>query len=300
MRTTNRPLAEGLEPLIGKPFPVLDHGFVTVRDYMGNDQSIVNAARISYQKGTRPVNKDAGLINYLISHYHNTPIEQCEIQLHIKLPIFVARQFVRHRTANLNEMSARYSVLDNEFYIPDPAVLAEQSKSNNQGREANELPHEHAETIRNILVEDAARCYQHYEEMLNDPNDDKNYEPSLPSLARELARMNLPINIYTQWVWKIDLHNLLNFVRLRSDSHAQWEIQQYSNIILNEILPAWVPLVYNAFIEYRLEAIQFSQKGKHLLKDLLNPTALAAMPDTPPEGMSARGYREFKQLVENL
>ena len=209
---TLRATVPGMEKHLYTPLSVLDHGFVRVIDYMGDDSAITQAARVSYGKGTKSVQNDEGLIRYLMRHWHSTPFEMCEIKLHVKLPVFVARQWIRHRTANVNEYSARYSILDREFYIPAPDALAAQSVVNNQGR-GEALSGEEAERVLRYLRDDAMRCYDHYEEMIG--------QDGQQGLARELARMNLPANIYTQWYWKVALHTLFNFLRLRADAHAQ-------------------------------------------------------------------------------
>lgn len=209
--TTIRPVSEGLEEILYQPFEVLDHGFVRVVDYMGNDGSVVQAARVSYGAGTKKVNADKGLINYLLSHRHTTPFEMCEIKFHIKLPIFIARQWIRHRTASVNEYSARYSIMEDEFYIPKAEVLSPQSKVNHQGRdESKPLSAEQQKKVLELLKNDAKQCYSHYLEMINQDSAGNVADENKDGLARELARMNLPVNCYTQWYWKIDLHNLLN------------------------------------------------------------------------------------------
>ena len=248
---TKRVTAPELEKVLYEALAVLDHGFIRVVDYMGNDSSIVQAARVSYGKGTKKVNTDAGLIKYLMRHWHSTPFEMCEIKYHVKLPIFIARQWIRHRTANVNEYSARYSILDREFYIPEPKHLASQSKINNQGR-GEVLSGNEAEKVLQILKDDSSRNYDNYENMLNQENK--------KGLARELARMNLPMNIYTQWYWKIDLHNLFHFLRLRADSHAQYEIRVYSDIMC-KIVKDWVPMAYRAFDDYRVGGAFLSEKA---------------------------------------
>jgi thymidylate synthase (FAD) len=254
---TRRPTVPALEEILFTPIPVLDHGFVRVVDYMGDDAAVVQAARVSYGRGTRKVNEDAGLIRYLMRHWHSTPFEMCEVKLHVKLPIFVARQWIRHRTANVNEYSARYSILDREFYVPAPEHLAAQSASNRQGRgEVLEGPE--AERVLGILREDARRAFDHYEEMLNLGPDGEPADPDRRGLARELARMNLPLSAYTQWYWKTDLHNLMHFLRLRADPHAQYEIRAYADAILERVLDPWVPVTAAAFREYRLGAATLS------------------------------------------
>jgi len=289
---TRRSTAPLLEDCLYEPFPVLDHGFIRVIDYMGDDAAIVQAARVSYGKGTKMVNEDKGLINYLMRHRHSTPFEMCEIKFHVKLPIFVARQWIRHRTANVNEYSARYSILDKEFYVPSPSHLAAQSKSNRQGRE-EVLQQAQADQILAWLQEDAVRAYSHYEKMLNEDKDGNVVDPNLPGLARELARMNLPVNFYTQWYWKIDLHNLMHFLSLRADPHAQYEIRAYADVML-EILKKWVPMTYEAFMDYRMGAASLSAKGLAVVKSLLKGQPL----DQASSGMSPREWRELCQLID--
>ena len=271
---TFRPVSEELEKILYEPLPVLDHGFVRVVDYMGDDAAIVQAARVSYGKGTKKTSADRGLINYLLRHRHNTPFEMCEIKLHIKLPMFVARQWIRHRTANVNEYSARYSILDKEFYIPSTEHLAAQSTTNNQGR-GDVLTGEEAERALSLLKRDALQCYETYQELLNEDSDGNIHDESRNGLARELARINLPVNFYTQWYWKIDLSNLFHFLSLRADSHSQYEIRAYADVILG-IMEKWVPLAYEAFMAYRKTGIHFSGKGLEVIKQLIageNPTA---------------------------
>ncbi|HQU02022.1 MAG TPA: FAD-dependent thymidylate synthase, partial [Acetobacteraceae bacterium] len=244
---TRRPTVPAMEELLFTALPVLDHGFVRVIDYMGDDAAVVQAARVSYGRGTRKVSEDEGLIRYLMRHHHSTPFEMCEIKYHVKLPIFIARQWIRHRTANVNEISARYSILDREFYIPAPENLAAQSEINRQGR-GDVLTGDDAAAVLDLLRADAAQTYEHYEQMLN---------PEGPGLARELARMNLTLNTYTQWYWKTDLHNLLHFLRLRADAHAQYEIRVYAQAML-ETVKAWVPMTYRAFLDYSAGAVSLS------------------------------------------
>ena len=241
-KVTLRAVSDGLERQLYVAHPVLDHGFVRVVDYMGCDASIVQAARVSYGAGTKQTRGDEGLIRYLMRHRHTTPFEMCEVKLHVKLPIFVARQWIRHRTANVNEYSARYSILDREFYIPDRANLAAQSSQNQQGR-GETLSDDEARRVLNILREDSNRSYDNYESLLSTEGKQ--------GLARELARMNLPANVYTQWYWKIDLHNLLHFISLRIDDHAQYEIRAYAEVV-GRIVEQWVPLAWRAFQDYVL------------------------------------------------
>lgn len=266
---TRRATVPALEALLGDAIPVLDHGFVRVVDYMGDDAAIVQAARVSYGKGTKHVSQDKGLINYLMRHWHSTPFEMCEIKLHVKLPIFVARQWIRHRTANVNEYSARYSVLDKEFYIPAPEHMAAQSKVNNQGRGDVLDPADAAKVIA-MLRADAEQVYDHYEQFIGADNVapiDGN-GPEVPGIARELARMNLTLNYYTQWYWKIDLHNLMHFVMLRADPHAQYEIRVYADAIL-KVMEAWVPLATDAFKEHRMHGVRLSRTSLAVVKRLI-------------------------------
>ncbi|MBY4895129.1 FAD-dependent thymidylate synthase [Rhodobacteraceae bacterium N5(2021)] len=277
---TLRAVSPGMEQHLYEAKPVLDHGFVRVIDYMGDDSAIVQAARVSYGAGTKHVSNDEGLIRYLMRHWHSTPFEMCEIKLHVKLPVFVARQWIRHRTANVNEYSARYSILDREFYIPRVEDLAAQSVVNNQGR-GEALTGEEAERVLRYLKDDAGRAYDHYEEMISDEGQQ--------GLARELARMNLPANIYTQWYWKVDLHNLFHFLRLRADSHAQYEIRVYADAIC-EMVKDWVPAAYGAFEDYRMGGVQLSGKGVEVLKRRLAGEAVTQ----ETSGMSKGEWREFE------
>ncbi|MEM8553625.1 MAG: FAD-dependent thymidylate synthase [Pseudomonadota bacterium] len=283
-RPTLRATVPAMEDRLYKLHPVLDHGFVRVIDYMGDDAAIVQAARVSYGAGTKKSRDDSGLIRYLMRHWHSTPFEMCEIKLHVKLPVFVARQWIRHRTANVNEYSARYSILDREFYIPAPEHLAAQSTVNNQGR-GNVLEGEEAARVLEMLKTDAGRAYDHYEEMLS--------QDGQQGLARELARMNLPANVYTQWYWKVDLHNLFHFLRLRADSHAQYEIRVYADIIC-EMVADWVPASYAAFEDYRMGGVQFSAKGVDCLRRMLKGETVKQ----PDSGMSAGEWREFRAALE--
>jgi thymidylate synthase (FAD) len=282
-RPTLRAVSEGMEAHLYKVNEVLDHGFVRVIDYMGDDAAICQAARVSYGKGTKSVQNDEGLIRYLMRHWHSTPFEMCEIKLHVKLPVFVARQWIRHRTANVNEYSARYSILDREFYIPAPDALAAQSVVNNQGRGAA-LTAEEAARVLEILKGDAAQCYDHYQEMISDEGKQ--------GLARELARMNLPANIYTQWYWKVDLHNLFHFIRLRADAHAQYEIRVYADAIAN-VVADWVPFAFRAFEDYRMGGVTLSAQAIDCVRRMLKGEAVTA----ENSGMSAREWREFEGVV---
>jgi len=285
--TTRRPTVPALEELLYQALPVLDRGFVRVIDYMGDDGAVVQAARVSYGRGTKKVSEDRGLIHYLLRHRHSTPFEMCEIKFHVKLPIFVARQWIRHRTANVNEYSARYSVLDNEFYIPAPEQLAAQSSANRQGR-GDVLEGAEAQRVLALLREDAAQAYAHYEEMLNEREDGSRLDESRQGLARELARMNLSLNFYTQWYWKTDLHNLLHFLSLRADPHAQYEIRVYAERML-DVVAKWVPITHEAFLQHRLHAVTLSAAAMAAVKRML------AGETVTPEN-SGLGKREWAEL----
>lgn len=264
---TKRPISPGAEKWLGEVIPLLDHGFVYLVDYMGTDGSIEQAARVSYGTGTRQVSETRGLIRYLRRHEHTTPFEMVEFKFHAKMPIFVARQWVRHRTANINEYSGRYSILDNEFYIPEPWVMGSQSKDNKQGR-AEAIDHNQAEHIRQLLLDDASRNYGHYEFMLNDDGKNNPVDPNRDMLAKELARMDLTLNFYTQWYWKIDLHNLFHFLHLRADPHAQYEIAEYARG-MSDILKDAVPIAWEAFVDYELEAVKLTRLEKEVLLSVL-------------------------------
>lgn len=287
-RQTLRATVPGMEAHLYKAHAVLDHGFVRVIDYMGDDAAICQAARVSYGKGTKSVQNDAGLIRYLMRHWHSTPFEMCEIKLHVKLPVFVARQWIRHRTANVNEYSARYSILDREFYIPAPEHVNAQSVVNNQGR-GGVLSGPEAARVLEILKADSNRAYDHYEEMISQDGPDGAPQDGL---ARELARMNLPANIYTQWYWKVDLHNLFHFLRLRADAHAQYEIRVYADAICN-VVADWVPAAYSAFEDYRLGGATLSGKALDCVRRMLKGEEVTQ----ENSGMSKGEWREFEGVI---
>ncbi len=280
---TLRVVSPGMEKHLYQVNQVLDHGFVRVVDYMGDDAAICQAARVSYGKGTKSVQNDEGLIRYLMRHWHSTPFEMCELKLHVKLPVFVARQWIRHRTANVNEYSARYSILDREFYIPAPEHVNAQSVVNNQGR-GEVLQGEEAARVLEILKADSSRCYDNYEAMIS--------EDGQAGLARELARMNLPANIYTQWYWKVDLHNLFHFLRLRADAHAQYEIRVYAETIC-QLVADWVPFAYKAFEDYRLGSVSFSAQMVDCVRRMLKGETVTQ----EGSGLSAREWREFQEII---
>jgi thymidylate synthase (FAD) len=288
---TRRPTVPALEEILYEPLPVLDHGFVRVIDYMGDDAAVVQAARVSYGRGTKRVSEDQGLINYLLRHRHTTPFEMCEIKYHVKLPIFVARQWIRHRTANVNEYSARYSILDREFYLPAAKDLAAQAVTNNQGR-GELLNLAAARRVLDLLRKDAERAYQSYAALLNDGTAGGSIDPERPGLARELARMKLSLDFYTQWYWKIDLHNLMHFLSLRADPHAQYEIRAYAEVMLGT-LERWVPMSYAAFCEYRMNAATISATGLEVIRRLLASETV----EQPESGLSPREWRELMALL---
>ena len=285
--TTRRAVSPGLEEVLYQAVPVLDHGFVRVIDYMGDDAAVVQAARVSYGRGTKKVSEDKGLIHYLMRHRHSTPFEMCEIKFHVKLPIFVARQWIRHRTANVNEYSARYSILDREFYVPAEENLAAQSASNRQGR-GDVLQGKEAAQVLDLLRTDATHAYDHYLTMLNESEDGQTIDESRQGLARELARMNLGLNFYTQWYWKVDLHNLMHFLSLRADAHAQYEIRVYADVMV-DLLKRWVPLTAEAFVEHRLHGVTLSKSAWSTIKRMLAG-------ETVPQEASGLGKREWNEL----
>jgi thymidylate synthase (FAD) len=290
--STRRATVPALEEILYSPLPVLDQGFVRVVDYMGDDGAVVQAARVSYGRGTRKVSEDKGLIHYLMRHRHSTPFEMCEIKFHVKLPIFVARQWIRHRTANVNEYSARYSILDNEFYIPAPAQLAAQSASNRQGR-GNVLEGEEAARVLEMMQADSRRQYDHYADMLNENEGGEAVDAGKRGLARELARMSLTLNFYTQWYWKIDLHNLMHFLSLRADPHAQYEIRVYADAML-EVMKRWVPLCHEAFMQHRLNAVTLSAGAMAVVKRLLGGEKV----DQATSGLGKREWIELQAALE--
>lgn len=279
---TLRPTVPTMEARLFETIPVLDHGFIRVIDYMGDDAAIVQAARVSYGKGTKKTTEDRGLIRYLMRHRHTTPFEMCDIKFHIKLPIFIARQWIRHRTASVNEYSARYSILDREFYVPSSENLAAQATLNKQGRD-DIITGERAERILHLLQDDATRCYNNYEWMMDDPDQ---------PLARELARMNLTLNYYTQWYWKINLHNWMHFLSLRADAHAQYEIQVYAKAML-DILKDWLPITYEAFCDYRVGGVTLSSVALDAVKRMLAGEKVTQ----ETSGLTAREWAEIMPML---
>jgi len=291
VQKTRRAMVPALEEILYKPLPVLDQGFIRVIDYMGDDAAIVQAARVSYGRGTKQISNDRGLINYLMRHRHTSPFEMCEIKLHIKLPIFIARQWIRHRTANVNEYSARYSVLEEAFYTPAPEHLAAQSQTNRQGRAETLEGAESSDTLERIQAH-SAEAYELYLNLLNEDRDGQVNDPSKRGLARELARMTLPLNAYTEWYWK-NLHNLLHFSALRADSHAQYEIRAYADVLL-DVLKRWVPLTYDAFIDYRHEGTELSAKALAVVRRLIKGEKI----EQAESGLSPREWRDLQSLLD--
>lgn len=291
--TTKRATVPALEELLYKPIPVLDHGFIRVIDYMGDDSAIVQAARVSYGKGTKQVSQDRGLINYLMRHRHTTPFEMCDIKFHIKLPIFIARQWIRHRTASVNEYSGRYSILGNEFYVPTRENLAAQSKTNRQGRSDNCVPDDIADKVLGILKNDALNCYDHYIEMMNENEAGEVVDENTIGITRELARMNLTLNYYTEWYWKLNLHNLLHFLALRADPHAQYEIRVYADEML-KIVKAWVPFAFEAFEEHRMHSASLSRTSLSVVKRMISGEKVTQ----ETSGMSKREWEELTKVLQ--
>jgi len=296
-----------LDQVLGHAFPVLDHGFIRIIDYMGNDSSVIQAARTSYGSGTKEKNSDEGLIHYLLRHEHTTPFEMCELKLHVKLPIFVARQWIRHRMANVNEYSGRYSVLDREFYIPDADKIAKQSSTNKQGR-GEIFDDDLANEIRAVMQQNAEECYSDYQllHLEGDFKDDDGFSISGYGVSRELSRIVLPANIYTQWYWKTDLHNLLRFMRLRADSHAQYEIRAYAETI-EHIVASWVPQTFHAYMQYQKNSVRFSDIEMDSLATILNTeqgrimiNAVKQLDTTslPPNKTVSKG--EWKEFLDKL
>jgi len=290
--STKRVTSPELEKVLYEAIPVLDHGFIRVIDYMGDDSSIVQSARVSYGKGTKKVSTDEGLIRYLMRHWHSTPFEMCEIKYHVKLPIFIARQWIRHRTANVNEYSARYSILDKEFYIPAKEQLSAQATNNRQGR-GELITGQQADEVLKILKDDAVRTYDNYEKMLNERFDGTIIDEKKSGLARELARMNLTLNSYTQWYWKTDLLNLMNFLFLRGDSHAQYEIRVYAEKMLDTV-KKWVPITHAAFLDYRVGAAHLSSKGLKIVKSMINGNKVGY----EDSGLSKREWNELMEVID--
>ncbi len=274
------------DQILDKEYPCLNAGFVRLVDYMGGDESIVQAARVSYGKGTKSVNEDRGLIRYLMRHLHTTPFEMVELKFHVKLPIFVARQWIRHRTANVNEYSGRYSVMKDEFYVPQRGAIHYQSVRNKQGRGVEDVPADLREKVLAILTSSQQKMYGEYEQLLES------------DIARELARINLPLSLYTEWYWKIDLHNLFHFLRLRMDAHAQYEIRVYADAMA-EITRQVVPVAWEAFEDYMLRAERFSRLELKVLAEYIDENCLTKEL-LESRGLKGREADEFLEKVKTL
>lgn len=287
MWKVHRPASVGLDCILGEPFGVLDHGFVRCIDYMGDDAAIVQAARVSYGAGTETPSSDRQLIRYLMRHLHTTPFEMCEIKLHLKMPIFVARQWIRHRTANINEYSGRYSLMPGEFFVPPPERLGVQSRDNRQGT-GDSLSPEDAASVLQMLLRDARHAFDTYDTLAAEPADGGF------GVSRELARIGLPLSTYTEFYWKIDLHNLFHFLKLRDDPHAQAEIRAYADPI-NDLLRCWAPLAFEAYVDYRRDAVTLSRMEVEALREFLNSPGPHPLPRLAASmaGVSARERDEF-------
>lgn len=277
---------EAADALLDKEFRVLDRGFVRLVDYMGGDEAIVQAARVSYGEGTKKVHEDRGLIRYLMRHKHTTPFEMVEFKFHVKLPIFVARQWIRHRSANVNEYSGRYSIMKEEFYVPEPENIQRQSERNKQGRSEEEVPPEIQRKFIDYLNSSQKDAYDRYLEFVDQ------------GIARELSRINLPLSLYTEWYWKIDLHNLFHFLRLRLDEHAQMEIREFAKV-MSEMVRAVCPLAWEAFRDYSLTAETFSGPELALMQE-----QLAAVPQDlrqlTEDGLSKGEAQEFQEKLKRI
>ncbi|MFN3818060.1 FAD-dependent thymidylate synthase [Blastomonas sp.] len=288
----SRPNCPALDAILGQEFPILNHGFIRVVDYMGGDDAVVQAARVSYGAGTKTVRDDRALIRYLLSHSHTTPFEMAEIKLHVKMPIFVARQWIRHRTASVNEYSARYSILDKEFYSPSAEAIAAQSDSNRQGR-GKPLELREQNDVNETITAISNASYDAYVALLNENDQGEQLNPDRLGLARELARSVLPVGFYTQWYWKTDLHNLLRFLELRTDPHAQWEIRQYALKIL-DIVKVWAPLTYEAFIDFRSGRTELSAAATNVVQRWLAGEAVSQ----EDSGLSKREWNDLQNSLK--
>ena len=245
------------EEILDKEYPVLDKGFVRLVDYFGGDQRIVQSARVSYGEGTKSVSQDGALIDYLLRHQHTSPFEQVVMTFHVKMPIFVARQWVRHRTGRMNEVSGRYSIMKDEFYVPAEDKVAPQSTDNKQGRATEAFDKETADKIIAQLEEGQKAAYESYNELIDS------------GLAREIARINLPLSLYTEFYWEMDLHNLFHFLKLRLDSHAQYEIRVYAQVIL-EMCKKVAPMATESFINHMNEGVSFSGEEMRALREVMD------------------------------
>lgn len=295
---TRRIISEGAEKWLHVQIPVLDNGFVTLVDYHGSDEMIENAARVSYGEGTRSVSSRNTLLRYLKRHDHTSPFEMAGITVHAKMPILVARQWVRHRTASLNEYSARYSVVPDEYYVPDPEQISVQSTNNKQGR-GESVNEEYANQVLELWRNVSQDSYEAYQYLLNDDGDGNPIDPDRPSLAREISRGLLPVNFYTQWYWSMDLHNLFHFLRLRMDEHAQWEIRQYADAIYDIVTDAF-PLSWKAFKDYELDATKITGPEKEVLTNLLTESGVSFTPEQIMQIALNSGMKNKREREEFL
>jgi len=245
------------EEILDKEFKVLDKGFVRLVDYYGNDARIVQSARVSYGVGTKTVREDKMLIDYLWMNEHTSPFEQVVFTFHCKLPIFIARQWIRHRTARVNENSGRYSIMKEEFYVPASDVVCYQSKDNKQGRSTEEVPAELRKKVLDLITEINSSSYGTYSKMIE------------AGIAKELARISLPLNLYTEWYWQIDLKNLLHFLKLRMDEHAQYEIREYAKVMA-DMVKIVCPYTWEAFEEHTLQGVRLSKSEVEVLRKLVS------------------------------
>lgn len=308
LNATKRPTNAYMESVLFNPVKCLDYGSITALDYMGNEDAIDHAARTSYGRGTRKVSDVIGLIRYLLRNHHTTPFEMCEIKYHVKLPIFVARQWIRHRTANVNEYSARYSILDKEFYVPAVEDIQPQANTNRQGREGFIDPIQAAQ-VQELLRQEALSGYRTYQMLLDEPVsfppdiDPANkamietyFDKDFPGIARELARMSLSLNYYTQWIWKTDVHNLLHFLGLRTDPHAQKEIRVYADIMADQLMH-WMPNVWQAWQDYQMQALNISGP---VLQKLIHHLDVDTLVSEPIEDNVRISPREWRELIDRL
>ncbi len=265
------------EEILDKEIRVLDKGFIRLVDYMGGDARIVQSARVSYGEGTKTVREDGALIDYLLRHQHTSPFEQVILTFHVKLPIFVARQWIRHRTARVNEISGRYSIMKNECYVPASEDVAFQSQDNKQGRSEAAVSPETVERVRSVIQESQNKAFEAYEGLIGE------------NIARELARINLPLSTYTEWYWQIDLHNLFHFLRLRCDSHAQKEIRVYAEAML-EVCRRVAPLATASFERHLQGGVNFSSEEMGALRNLL---------EGKPAGLEGKALERFEEKIRS-
>ena len=290
---TKRFVNKGAEKWLGKVIPVLDHGFVYLVDYMGSDEAVEQAARVSYGSGTRKTNETRGLLRYLLRNDHTTPFEMAEVKFHAKMPIFVARQWVRHRTANINEYSARYSVVKDEFYIPESGVISTQSTNNKQGR-GDAIDVKLSKIVKEKMNDHFINSNKLYQELLDPEGEFK--------VARELSRAVLPLSSYTEWYWKIDLHNLLHFLRLRLDQHAQYEIRVYAQAMAKIVKDAF-PITWEAFEDYKLDSLRITKPEKEIIVKLLKKKKIKFTEEEiikVAESLGLTNKRETSEMLDKV